>query len=491
MPSQSPSDRPSSIDPRSGRDRLIRAGLFATLAGATTAAAAAGGALVSGRVGVAAAGLAGAGWVAALAHGKIGGQSERLHAYEQWQTKLRSELVGQSAFLDRLVRGLDAVSESLVESRVLDSTAEQARTVLGADVAVVLVPDADGRRLRPAAARGVALGPMADIAVEFEAPGSPLAEAARSRTAAAGGREVVGEDDLCRHLRPTSVLAAPMVAVGELHALLVLAQLGDDKSFGPSDLARASVFADFATRAVENAMLFERVESLLAQARVRETERAELSRRVVSAEQDERRRLSLQLHDGPLSSLSGVGMMLDAAVEDVTAGRLEPALQVLETARQRQRGVIRSLRELCFALEPWVLRDQGFVTAVRALADEFERGHSVRIVLEVDPADALSPDDQVCLYQIVREAVANAIKHARPSTVAVTVSGMPADGFRVTVADDGTGFSAGPDDGLPHHGMASMRERAAILRAELTVESVPGSGTTVSLTMPAAVVDAA
>ena len=142
------------------------------------------------------------------------------------------------------------------------------------------------------------------------------------------------------------------------------------------------MFADFAAQAAENALLFERVEALLAQARIRETERAELSRRVVSAEQDERRKLSLYLHDGPLQTLSGVGMMLDAAYEDIwPPARATRRWTCCDTARERQRGVIRSLRELCFALEPWVLRDQGFVTAVKALADEFERGHAVPIVL--------------------------------------------------------------------------------------------------------------
>ena len=415
----------------------------------------------------------------------------RLRAAERWQRRLRGELMSQSSFLDGLVGSVGAISGSLDQARVLDRTADQAHELLGVDAALVLVPDADGRHLRPAAACGMALGPMAGLAVAVDTPGSLIAETARSRTAAAGVVAGDAPDPVVGHLQPSCVLAAPLVAMGEVHAVLVVARLEAGQTFGPDDLARATVFADFAAQAAENALLFERVESLLAQAQIRETERAELSRRVVSAEQDERRKLSLYLHDGPLQTLSGVGMMLDAAAEDIGAGESAPALAVLETARERQRGVIRSLRELCFALEPWVLRDQGFVTAVNSLADEFERGHTVSIVLDVDAADELPPDDQVCLYQIVREAVTNAIKHARPTQVEVTVIGSMGDGFQAAVRDDGAGFTSGPDDGLPHHGMASMRERAAILSAELRVDSVPGTGTTVSVHMPGRVVDVA
>jgi two-component system sensor histidine kinase UhpB len=415
----------------------------------------------------------------------------RLRAAEHWHRRLRGELISQSTFLDGLVESVGAISGSLDPSRVLERAADQAQRLLAVDAAVVLVTDADGQGMRPAAARGVALGPMAGLALKLDTPGSLIAEAARSRTAAAGRPASDTADPIVHHLRPACLLAAPLVVMGDLHAMLVLARLEADQTFAPDELARAAVFADFVAQAAENAMLFERVEALLAQTRIRETERAELSRRVVTAEQDERRKLSLYLHDGPLQTLSGVGMMLDAAFEDVSAGENEPALGVLETARERQRGVIRSLRELCFALEPWVLRDQGFVTAVHALADEFERGHTVSIVLDVEAAAALEPDDQVSLYQIVREAVTNAVKHARPRRIEVTVTGSPQQGFRVVVQDDGAGFTRGPDDGLPHHGMASMRERAAMLSAELRVESVPGAGTTVKVSVPGRTVDVA
>ena len=82
--------------------------------------------------------------------------------------------------------------------------------------------------------------------------------------------------------------------------------------------------------------------------------------RLIAAEQDERRRLALFLHDGPVQQLSGIALMLDGALHSLGTGKLDDAREMLSTALARQRTTIRELRDLSFALEPVVLRDQGF-----------------------------------------------------------------------------------------------------------------------------------
>jgi signal transduction histidine kinase len=397
------------------------------------------------------------------------------HSEQQSSTelRLRQELIAQARFLDGLVESLGAVSATLGGAAVLERAAREARSLFGADAAVILTPAAGSRTLRPAASAGLALAPLADVSVGLDQP-SPLAVAARDLSPAVA-RDGDPADELTARLQPSSLLAVPLVAAGRLHALLVLLDLGSGRAFGPADVGQASVFADFAARAAENGALFERVEALLAQARIRETERAELSRRVLSA----------FLHDGPVQTLSGVTMMLDAVADAIAEGDSEAALRVLQTARDRQRSVIASVRELSFALEPWTLRDQGFETALRAIADRFEADHRVSVRLDVADAERLSQDDQVCLFQIVREAMTNALKHASPTTIDVSVHGSPGQGLEARVADDGTGIVKQPDDGLPHHGMASMQERAAILNGRLDVDAVPGTGTTVRVLVAA------
>jgi signal transduction histidine kinase len=432
------------------------------------------------------AGVAAIALVGAAAAHAVRRDAGRLAESEEWQRRLRAELMAQAAFLDAVVGSLAAMTSTRDAESVLAATTEQAHRLLRPDATVMLVPSADGRGLRPAVARGIALGPIAGVVVDPASQGSLLAEAAASRTPAAGVVTAGGDDALCRHLRPQAALAVPLVVLDELHALLVMFRLQGDAGFGPAEVSQAVLLADFGASAAANAQLFQRVESLLAQARMREAERAELSRRILSAEQDERRKLSLFLHDGPLQAMSGIAMMLDAVAEDASEGATDAALRVLETARERQRTVIRSLRELSFALEPWVLRDQGFVVALRALADEMERGHAVSVELDVEAAAELPADDQVFLYQIVREAVQNAVKHAAPRSVSVKVSGDPAAGYELLVHDDGTGFAVtAPEDGLPHHGMTAMRERAQILGGRLRIDSIPGAGTSVRLTLPA------
>src|SRR5258706_3739414 len=90
--------------------------------------------------------------------------------------------------------------------------------------------------------------------------------------------------------------------------------------------------------------------------------------RLIEAEQDERRRLALFLHDGPVQSLAGIALMLDSVVHSIDQGDFAGAKEVLGTALERHRAAIRALRDLSFNLEPVVLRDQGFTPAVRALA---------------------------------------------------------------------------------------------------------------------------
>src|SRR5271170_5229941 len=92
--------------------------------------------------------------------------------------------------------------------------------------------------------------------------------------------------------------------------------------------------------------------------------------RLIAAEQDERRRLALFLHDGPVQQLAGIALMLDATAHLIGSGRTDEAMAILATALDRHRETIRELRDLSFALEPVVLRDQGFEPAIQELADQ-------------------------------------------------------------------------------------------------------------------------
>ena len=233
-------------------------------------------------------------------------------------------------------------------------------------------------------------------------------------------------------------------------------QLIRSRPLDREEQARAALLADFASRTVENARL-------LDEARVREAERARLSDQLITAEQDERRRLALFLHDGPVQSLSGISLMLDAVVGSLQEQRLEEAEQVLSSALKRHRDTIRSLRDLSFHIEPVVLRDQGFGPAVKTFAEQVGLENRIQVDLDVDAADALTEQARVVLYQIIREAVNQAIRRGPPSRIAI----------RVAIVDDGS-----------VEAFDEIEERARTLSGRLNVEAGEDGGTEVRVLLP-------
>ncbi len=158
--------------------------------------------------------------------------------------------------------------------------------------------------------------------------------------------------------------------------------------------------------------------------------------RLIAAEQDERRRIALFLHDGPVQNLSGIALMLDAALHSIETGKLDDAANVLGVALERQRATIRELRDLSFALEPVVLRDQGFGPALQALAEQIGTTSSIRIDLDVDAAERIGQTAQVALYTIIRELLDQAVRRGPLSRVSVSMRATADGGIETTIADD-------------------------------------------------------
>ena len=216
---------------------------------------------------------------------------------------------------------------------------------------------------------------------------------------------------------------------------------------------------------------------LLAEARERESERARLSEQLVHAEQDERRRLALFLHDEPVQNMSGISLMLDAALNSIEEGRPEEGRKVIESALQRHRETIRSLRDLSFNLEPVVLRDQGFAAAVRGLTDRLGIAEGLRVELDVGLGDELAENAQVALYQIIREALSQAVRRGPPTAVSVAISPGRDGSVETVIADDGAGERR-------RASFEAIAERAQTLNARLSIEGSENGGTSVRVVLP-------
>jgi signal transduction histidine kinase len=205
--------------------------------------------------------------------------------------------------------------------------------------------------------------------------------------------------------------------------------------------------------------------------------RGELTEQVLGAEQDERRRIALFLHDGPVQSLSGVALMLDAVSDFLERGATDQAREVLEKALVRTRITIGELRDLSFKLEPVVLRDHGFAMAVNALAQDYGIEHEVKVEADVADAEVLSERAQAALYQILREALEGAIRRGPPKTFSVRVVLVEDKSLEVTILDDAPGERR-------RRSIEVLEERARTLGATLTVEQEAEQGTTMRLMLP-------
>ena len=211
---------------------------------------------------------------------------------------------------------------------------------------------------------------------------------------------------------------------------------------------------------------------------VPDDDRERLVERIITAEQDERRRLALFLHDGPVQNLAGIALMLDAAVQAIDDGRPEAARGIMASALERHRETIRSLRDLSFNIEPVVLRDQGFVAAVDELANQLGMEHRVQIEVDVAPAARLGEKEQVGLYQIVRESLNQAVRRGPPSKISVTIQETSGGQIETIVADDGTGERRTA-------ALAAIGERASTLNGRFSVEQGADGGTAIRVVLPA------
>ena len=220
----------------------------------------------------------------------------------------------------------------------------------------------------------------------------------------------------------------------------------------------------------------------LTEERERQRRTEAYAAQVVHVQEDERRRIGQDIHDEPLQTLIYLLRRLESTSE---AADVSPVTRRdLDGTREGLVGVIVQLRQLADGLRPPVLDDLGLVAALRQLVAGFGVRAQVEAALHVQGVEReFEPDRTTDLFRIVQEALRNVERHASARHARVDVS-FSSRAVRVKVSDDGCGFEAGT--ATPGLGLRGMRERAALSNGELEVESSPGRGTTVRLTLPVA-----
>ena len=223
----------------------------------------------------------------------------------------------------------------------------------------------------------------------------------------------------------------------------------------------------------------ERIElAFLRMLRRLEAERRRAGSAALRAQEEERARIARDLHDEVNQSLTGVLLRLEAARE-AAPPELEPELA--ET-RALANQAMRELLSLARQLRPSALDDLGLAAAIAGQVEQLGRGDvNAGFAAEGDFSD-LGVDAQLVVYRVAQEALNNATRHSGAERIEVHLRRAEDGGVALQVADDGRGFAF--DEAERGLGIGGMRERALLVGGELTIESRPGAGTTVRLTLP-------
>jgi signal transduction histidine kinase len=265
-------------------------------------------------------------------------------------------------------------------------------------------------------------------------------------------------------LRGPGTLSEPILIHGKPFARLYLASKRNTQFFTAEDEELLRALTTQAAVAIE---MSERVarDSL---------------RRVVAAQELERRRLSRELHDETAQTLTSVLLGLQSIIEAPDAER---ASSEAERLREIVTQALQDVRRLAVELRPKALDDFGLMPALERLGSGFSEQTGIRVEVESFLGENRLPSEiETALYRIVQESLTNVVKHARASSVSVLVTRKSGSVIAV-IEDDGRGFDAGAgrDEGL---GLVGMEERVALLDGRLQIESSEGAGTTIVAEVP-------
>jgi signal transduction histidine kinase len=237
-----------------------------------------------------------------------------------------------------------------------------------------------------------------------------------------------------------------------------------DARFTDNDLRLAETFASRASVAVD-----------LSQRIAREA-----FRRVVEAQELERRRLARELHDETGQALTSILLGLKSLEDALGADGARAAVADL---RELVVATLQDVRRLAVELRPKVLDDFGLVPALERLAESFADQTEIDVRFETGLGDQrLAPEVETALYRIVQESLTNVVKHAHASVVSIVLA-RKAGAVALVIEDDGRGFDPAEtrEGGF---GLEGMRERIGLLEGRLQVESREGAGTTIVAEVP-------
>jgi signal transduction histidine kinase len=384
-------------------------------------------------------------------------ENARLYeATTQWSKQLES--------LNEIGNALATETEL---GRLLDLVARRLRELLDARIVAVMLPFGESE-LRLAAVAGEGGESFLGRTIPRAASKSGrVFDRGRSERSDAVLDDPEGDHDTVRGFGARTGLWVPLVARSETIGLIAVHdKLGPDPRFNDNDLRLAETFGSRAAVAVD-----------LSQRIARDA-----LRRIVDAQELERRRLARELHDETGQALSSILLGLRALDEKVDSDVVRDAVAEV---RELVVATLQDVRRLAVELRPKVLDDFGLVPALERLAQTFGDQTGISVRFEPGLADERLPAEvETALYRIVQEALTNIVKHAHARNISIVLVRRPGT-VTAVVEDDGLGFAPERtrDGGF---GLEGMRERVGLLDGRLQIESIKGSGTTLVAEVPVA-----
>ncbi len=370
------------------------------------------------------------------------GTVDRLTAVLQ---ERNSELEARNASAAALHRVTTAMNALVDIEEILDAVVDNARELLRADVAVLVL---EGSETVPRLA--AASGPPDGIHPRGELPGH-------------GFRRFVGHDML------RATLASPLQR-GDRTVGTLAVGAATDRTWGVDEIESLASLAGHAAVALEN----DRLQRELRELAIR----------------SERERIAREMHDGLAQVLGYVNTKSQAIEEMLSAGRVEAARGQLEELATAARSVYVDVREAILGLSNPIAPDLGVVGALEEYVPRFAEASKIAATVDADDesrALRLRPEVQAQVFRIVQEALTNVRKHAMAQRVAVRLD-VAGGELQVCVEDDGRGFDPSPagSGDWPHYGLQAMHDRARTFGGETSLEPRPGGGTALRVRVPLA-----
>jgi len=374
-----------------------------------------------------------------------------------------------------LLRVLDAELAAGQVGTMFEKVLEITSANFGASMAAILLRQTDQDGFKLSCSLGIE--GLIDNDTEFE-----LGKGFCGSLAATGEPEMildVGGDPRLLHPaikeRATSLWGVPLKSGKNVIGAMVLG-FARPYEWLPNERDLMRAIADRTVMAIERARMTEEL-------RAREARIAELSAHLLAVQEDERKRISRELHDETGQSLMVIRLYL-GMLESQLTGRTAKA-KIRETVSVVDR-TIEGIRRIIARLSPLVLQELGLVAAIRKEAKDLAKatGTKVRVAVNED-VGRLAPEIEAAIYRVVQESLHNVAKHAQAKTVSVQMSRNENSVF-LTIEDDGIGMPAKISTPRGHSfGLAGIKERIASLDGEVRVQSEKGKGTRLEIMVPA------